>query len=661
MRLRLRHKLVGGFLGAAAITAVVGLATLRSIGILDQNVLALTEVQMPAVEQLMTLKTEAERLRVATRTLLAPGLSEQDKVRQYANIEDAQAALGRAFAALAPLLGQDSALAELQAAWKDWEASNALFLQRSRELDDADVRNPTELRRKMELFRGDHYALATNVNNLLHLDMPVQGGTDPTACNFGKWLQGEAKTIRNPAIQNALQEIIPHHNAFHKGVADIKTHLAAHDRAAAGDAYKTMLPAMASTFSMFGVLAAEADKAEAMYQEMYRQSMEVAREKQVVALQVLARLMDHVADATRETSRQAQASVNVASTVAVSGMAVGALLAVVLGVVLARIITRPLREGVDAAKGMAEGELFHQVTYTSGDETGELAQALRDMVSRLKTVIVDVKSSAERVASGCEEFSSSSQTLAQGATEQAAAIEEISSSMEEMSSSVAHNAENAQKTDAIATAAADEARHSGEAVTHTLAAMRQIAEKIGIIEEIARQTNLLALNAAIEAARAGDQGKGFAVVAAEVRKLAERSGTAAAEIGTLSGSSVAVAEEAERKLQQLVPEIQRTAALIQEIAATSEQQKAGALQINKAIGQLDQVIQQNAATAEEVSSTAQTLAAQATQMLESVDFFIMDRTRRRSLPNGLFASPDASHEEGQPDHATRAPNRLAQF
>ncbi|MCA1986601.1 MAG: methyl-accepting chemotaxis protein, partial [Desulfovibrio sp.] len=197
--------------------------------------------------------------------------------------------------------------------------------------------------------------------------------------------------------------------------------------------------------------------------------------------------------------------------------------------------------------------------------------------------------------------------------------------------------------------------------THTLAAMRQIAEKIGIIEEIARQTNLLALNAAIEAARAGDQGKGFAVVAAEVRKLAERSGTAAAEIGTLSGSSVAVAEEAERKLQQLVPEIQRTAALIQEIAATSEQQKAGALQINKAIGQLDQVIQQNAATAEEVSSTAQTLAAQATQMLESVDFFIMDRTRRRSLPNGLFASPDASHEEGQPDHATRAPNRLAQF
>ena len=242
--------------------------------------------------------------------------------------------------------------------------------------------------------------------------------------------------------------------------------------------------------------------------------------------------------------------------------------------------------------------------------------------------------------------------------------------MEEMSSSIAHNAENAQRTDAIATAAAGEARQSGEAVAHTLAAMRQIAEKIGIIEEIARQTNLLALNAAIEAARAGDQGRGFAVVAAEVRKLAERSGTAAAEIGTLSGSSVAVAEEAERRLGQLVPEIQRTAALIQEIAATSEQQKAGAIQINKAIGQLDQVIQQNAATAEEVSSTAQTLAAQAVQMLETVDFFVLgqhEQREQRALAGVPFASPDHTDRadrqsrQGRITQTPRATHQLSRF
>ena len=184
-----------------------------------------------------------------------------------------------------------------------------------------------------------------------------------------------------------------------------------------------------------------------------------------------------------------------------------------------------------------------------------------------------------------------------------------------------------------------------------MAAMKEIAEKITIVEEIARQTNLLALNAAIEAARAGEAGKGFAVVAAEVRKLAERSGSAAGEITQLATSSVAVADEAGRMLAKIVPDIKKTAELVQEIAAASNEQNIGADQINKAIQQLDQVIQQNASASEEAASTSEELAAQAQSLQEAVSFFQtgahVATPVRRALPQAQTAfAPSRSGKVG---------------
>jgi methyl-accepting chemotaxis protein len=218
-------------------------------------------------------------------------------------------------------------------------------------------------------------------------------------------------------------------------------------------------------------------------------------------------------------------------------------------------------------------------------------------------------------------MSMSAQSISQGATEQAAGAEEVSSSVEEMSSSIRQNTDNAATTESMSRKAAEDGARGGVAVANTVRAMGEIAGKIGIVEEIARQTNLLALNAAIEAARAGEAGKGFAVVASEVRKLAERSQSAAAEISKLSASSVQIAHEAGKLLDGIVPDVRKTAELVQEISASSREQASGVDQIAKAVVQLDQVIQQNASASEEMASMAEELSGQAGTLNELVAVF----------------------------------------
>jgi methyl-accepting chemotaxis protein len=271
------------------------------------------------------------------------------------------------------------------------------------------------------------------------------------------------------------------------------------------------------------------------------------------------------------------------------------------------------------AAQISQGDLT--VNAKALSEKDVLGQALVRMLANLRKTVSEVALAAGNVTTGSDEMASGSQQLSQGASEQAAAAEESTSAMEEMASSIQQNADNARTTDKLASKAAQDAHASGEAVVRTVEAMKQVADKIGIIEEIARKTDLLALNAAVEAARAGEHGKGFAVVASEVRKLAERSQTAAAEISRLTVDGVQTAEGAGQLLTRLVPDIQKTAELVREIAAASAEQSTGATQVNKAIQQLDQVIQQNSAAAEEMASTAQELSSQAVVLQSTVGFF----------------------------------------
>ncbi len=362
--------------------------------------------------------------------------------------------------------------------------------------------------------------------------------------------------------------------------------------------------------------------------------------------------------ATQNIAAEGIATVRRAVIAVAIGIISALIIAIVIGVVITRSITSTLAKCVDFAKELSHGNLDAALDLDQKDELGKLADALKTMVLHLREIVQDIRNSADNVASGSGQLSESAQQVSEGATEQAASAEEVSSSMEEMSSNIRQNADNALQTDKISQKSARDAEEGGEAVRQTVQAMKEIAEKISIIEEISRSTNLLALNAAIEAARAGEAGKGFAVVASEVRKLAERSQTAAGEISDLSGRSVAIAEKAGDMLEQIVPDIQRTAELVQEISAASNEQNSGAEQINSAILQLDTVIQRNASSAEEMASMSEELSGQAEQLSQVVGFFKLNAqggSRKKSEPRRALPAPPVSREKHLPNrrHAER--------
>ena len=300
---------------------------------------------------------------------------------------------------------------------------------------------------------------------------------------------------------------------------------------------------------------------------------------------------------------------------------IGLILLYILVFVVASQIVKPVNQSVEFAHEIAQGNLKATIEMKQNDEMGDLARSLQEMVTNLKTIIMDVIKSSDEINRSGNELSSSSNELSSGASNQAASSEEISSSMEEMVATIQQNSHNAQQTEEISRRAAIGIKEGYESSKVALASMDAIAEKIVIIKDIAAQTNILALNAAVEAARAGEHGRGFSVVASEVKKLAERSQKAAVEIMELTNNGVEVSNQSGEQLAKIIPDIEKTALLVQEITASSLEQQSGAEQVNKAIQELNEVTQQNSEAAHHFTSSAERLTGLSDKLKEVVAFF----------------------------------------
>jgi len=193
--------------------------------------------------------------------------------------------------------------------------------------------------------------------------------------------------------------------------------------------------------------------------------------------------------------------------------------------------------------------------------------------------------------------------------------------MEQITANIRQNADASNRTQKTSVRLAEEARTCAQAMQRTAAAMKDIADKSMAVEEITRKIELLALNASVEAARAGEHGKGFAVVASEVSKLAELSKEAANAIQQSSVEGKETAENTNRMLTALLPEIEKAKDLIQGISLASEEQATGTQQVNVAVRRLDDVTQSNASAASQMAATAHSLADHARELKQAISWF----------------------------------------
>lgn len=588
-RKSLALKIGAGFGVMILLAMFLGGVALVSLYRLSESLDNVINIELPAAMALNEVHASLESIRGSLRTLVIPGLSAEARARQYDNIDKARTAYQEG----EQRFEQSAFTAEIEAAWKAYKeahanqrGANSQFLDLCRQLDQLGIADPMEIESRVQRFRHDHYALESQVIGLIDENSPFEGGTDHTACNFGKWLP---TFTSDSAELNRLTEAMKEpHRQFHEAVREIKEAVQAGDRDRARNLYHTkMEAARTQVFGYFDEMLAAAEKSSTLRQQMQTLAMGELTDKMRATLDAIKKVVE-VNNAYLEDYRT-----SLMRTVQITtAVLIGCVIAVfVLGIVLTIFLTR------------------------------SIVNPVRQIVESLTNV-------AAQTSSAASEMAGSSESLSSTATEQAAIAEETSSSITEIAAQIT---EMGKISVTAAELTRENIRMSGDSLKSVVEMTQRMAEIekdsqemvkiIKTIDEIAFQTNLLALNAAVEAARAGEAGKGFAVVAEEVRALASRAAEAARMTqGLLEGTAVKVRDSAEaiRKInnnfEAIVESATRMGDQLERITAASREVEQGTNQLTTAGQQTSQSAQNTAAASEEISATAEELSSQAYEL-----------------------------------------------